>query len=41
MIACPTFTKYLHDVGNPGPGLRKAHTCGRFKLINGITALPS
>jgi hypothetical protein len=31
----------IYDVGNPGLGLRKAHKCGRVKLVNGIPTLPS
>jgi len=25
-----------YDVGNPAPGLGKAHTCGRVKPANGM-----
>jgi hypothetical protein len=25
-----------YDVGNPGPGIRQAHKCGKVKLVKGI-----
>jgi hypothetical protein len=25
-----------YDVGNPGPGIRPAHKCGKVKLVKGI-----
>jgi hypothetical protein len=24
------------DIGNPGPGFRQAHKCGKVKSVNGI-----
>ena len=36
-----TYTKMYMYVGNPSPGLGQAQTCGRVKLINSISNLPS
>jgi len=37
MINIPPISTY--DVGNPGPGLGKAHKCGRVKPVNEIPTL--
>jgi len=29
-----------YDIGNLGPGLGQAQTCGTFKTVNGIPTLP-
>jgi hypothetical protein len=30
-----------YGIGNPGPGLGQAQKCGKVKLVNGFSTIPS